>query len=89
MQGASQNRPMARREEVIVATEHPLRGNGDHEFRDIPPDDYGIDCECIYCGVRIKSKYGIAGAMMPCHEEQRSLAEGTEADACNDRPVII
>ena len=47
-----------------------LKGDGEHEFRDIRDED--LDSECIHCGVRIKSCYGIAGAMMPCHEEQQA-----------------
>ena len=64
-----------------------LKGDGDHEFWDIRHVDF--DGECIFCRVRIKYRYGIAGAMMPCYEEQRSRARDAEADAHDERPVII
>ena len=46
-----------------------LKGDGEHEFGDIHDDDW--DGECVHCGIQVDSSHCIAGAILPCHEEQR------------------
>jgi hypothetical protein len=48
------------RERRDLEAAEKLKGDGDHEFAEVPSDD-GLDEECLYCRVRIKSSYGIAG----------------------------
>lgn len=66
-----------------------LKGDGDHEFKDIPPDEDDFDSECVLCGVRIKSCYGMAGAMMPCYEEQRASKRKTKVGPGNKGHIVI